>query len=86
MTWQNIRDTHPNRWVLVEAIDAYTEKGQRITPTLIVVGEYDDYYTGMEVFKHLHAEDIWREYYVLHTSRQTPNIGVLDAFQRVVHV
>ena len=86
MTWQDIRAAYPDRWVLVEALDAYTEGGQRITPNLNVIDEYADYYTGWEVFKRLHAEDIWREYYILHTSRFTPNIGVLDAFRRVVNL
>jgi len=30
MTWQEIREKYPHRWLVVEAIDGYTDKGKRV--------------------------------------------------------
>lgn len=30
MNWQEIREKYPHRWLVVEAYDAYTEKGKRV--------------------------------------------------------
>ncbi len=84
MSWDEIRTHNPDRWVLVEALEAHTDGAHRIIPTLTVIGEYADYYGGWDEFKRLHSEDKWREYYVLHTSRTQLDIGVMDVFRRMV--
>jgi hypothetical protein len=30
MQWQQIREKHPNQWLLIEAIEAHSEPGMRI--------------------------------------------------------
>jgi hypothetical protein len=85
MDWQTIRELYPSRWLIVEAIDAYTEGGHRVIPQLKVVGVFeDDWHPAWELYKQVHHEDRWREYYMLHTDREELNIGVMDAFGRVV--
>lgn len=85
MNWQEIRAQYPHRWLVCEAIGAYTEGAERVIPRLEVVGAFDDdWHPAWAHFKQLHAEDKWREYYVLHTDREALNIGVIDAFGRVV--
>jgi hypothetical protein len=85
MDWQAIRTMYPSRWLVVEAIDAYTEGGKRIIPNLEVVGVFeDDWHPAWEFYEKVHHEDRWREYYMLHTDREKLNIGVMDMFRRVV--
>jgi hypothetical protein len=85
MTWQEIRDKYPHRWLVVEAIDAYTEKGKRVINHLEVVGVFgDDWKEAWEHYEKLHDEDKWREYYYLHTDRRELDIGVLDSFGRII--
>ena len=85
MDWQTIREIYPSRWLVVEAIGAFTEAGQRIIPQLEVVGIFeDDWHPAWELYKQVHGEDRWREYYILDTDREELNIGVMDAFGRVV--
>ena len=86
MNWQEIREYYPHRWLVVEAINASTEQGMRIIPQLEVIAVLgDDWTAAWKHYKTVHAADIWREYYVLHTDREILDIGVLDAFGRVVN-
>jgi len=85
MNWQKIRELHPGNWVVVLALDGRTEKGQRIIDQFAlmdVCGE--NWEAAWERYKELHAADIWKEYYVLHTGREELNIRVQDAFRRPV--
>jgi len=85
MTWQEIRDKYPHRWLVVEAIDAYTEKGKRVINHLEVVGVFgDDWKEAWEHYEKLHDADKWREYYYLHTDRAELDIGVIDNFGRII--
>ncbi|MBZ0278123.1 MAG: hypothetical protein K8I60_18395 [Anaerolineae bacterium] len=85
MNWQEIREKYPHRWLVVEAYDAYTEKGKRIIDHLEVVGVFeDDWKPAWEHYNSLHHADKWREYYVLHTDRQELDILVMDEFRRIV--
>ncbi len=78
MTWQEIRQKYPHRWVLVEALDAFTQGESRIIPTLQMVASFgDDWREVWEAYKQVHHADKWREYYYLHTDREELNIGVL---------
>jgi len=83
MTWQEIREQYPGRWVVVEALGAYTEGGKRIIPELQLIASFgSDWSEAWNAYKEVHHADIWREYYPLHTDRVELNIGVMDAFFR----
>ncbi len=85
MNWQEVREKYPHRWLVVEAYNAYTEKGKRVINHLEVVGVFeDDWKPAWEHYKRLHHAARDREYYVLHTDREELNIGVMDAFGRKV--
>lgn len=85
MNWQELRQAYPHRWLVVEAFGAYTDNGHRVIPHLEVIAEFgDDWKAAWARYKALHHADQQREYYVLHTDRESLNIGVLDSFRRVV--
>jgi len=85
MTWEEIREQYPHRWLVVEAYNAFTEGAKRVINHLEVVGMFeDDWKPAWEHYKRLHHADRWREYYVLHTDREELNIGVMDEFRRIV--
>ena len=83
MDWQEIRKQYPHSWLVVEALDAYTNGDKRIVNALEVVDPFgDNWPAAWERYKHVHRADRTREYYVLHTDRAELNIGVLDVFGR----
>lgn len=85
MNWQDLREQHPHSWLVVEAIGAYTENNQRIIPELSLIASFGaDWQAAWDRYKALHSVNKQREYYVVHTDRDTLDIGVLDSFWRVV--
>lgn len=81
MKWQDVRNQFPDCWLLVEALKAHTEQGQRIVEDMSVIEVYhSDFWAAWRRYKDLHHLDRKREYYVLHTERTDLDIGILDAF------
>ncbi len=79
--WQQLREKYPHRWLLVEAIGAFTKGSERVIDELVLIGDFGDNWRGAwERYKALHHDDKYREFYVLHTDRQVLNIGVLHMF------
>lgn len=70
MLWQEIRTKFPQSWVLVEAIEAHTEKNQRIIDRLSVIDKFPGFFEAMDVYKLLHSQTPNREMYVLHTQNE----------------
>lgn len=70
MEWHEIRRHYPHQWLLVEALNARSEAGQRIIEDLAVLETYADGLTAMDGYKALHRRDPQRELYVLHTDRE----------------
>lgn len=74
MQWQEIRNHYPHQWLLVEAIKAHSEAGQRILEQISVVSTYPDSVMAMQGYTQLHREAPERELYVLHTDRESLDI------------
>ena len=85
MDWQTVREMYPHRWVVIEAYNAHILGGERIIGQIEVVGMFgDEWKPAWEHYKQLHHMDKEREYYVVHTDRVELQIGVMDAFGRIV--
>jgi hypothetical protein len=85
MNWQEIRQLYPHRWLVVEAIGAYTEGTQRIIPHLAVLGEFaQDHDSARAFYRETHRLNKMRELYVLHTDREELHIRVMNAFRIVI--
>jgi hypothetical protein len=75
MVWQDIRKHYPQQWLLVEAIQAYSEANKRILEHLAVVDTFPDSIAAMQRYAQLHHEAPQRELYVFHTSRERLDIS-----------
>lgn len=74
MKWLEIRHHYPQQWLLVEAIKAHSEAGQRVLEELAVVDTFPDSVVAMQRYAELHRAAPERELYVLHTDREKLDI------------
>jgi NAD dependent epimerase/dehydratase family enzyme len=85
MTWDDVRHMHPDTWVLVEAIGAYSQGAERVIHQIELIDTFGAHWeSAWEAFKVAHHEDKNREFYVLHTARPILDIGVIDVFGRIL--
>lgn len=75
MLWQEIRDQYPHRWLLVEAVAARSEDGERKLDDLAVVDTFPDAHAAMGSYLARHRRSPERELYVLHTDRERLDIA-----------
>jgi hypothetical protein len=74
MTWKDIRRNFPHQWLLLEALDAYSEQGKRTVKQLAVISTFHDSIVAMKAYAKLHHEAPVRELYVFHTDREQLDI------------
>jgi len=74
MTWEEIRRHFPHKWLLVEAMEAYSEPGKRIVKQLSVINTFPDSVVAMKAYAKLHHEIPAREFFVFHTDREQLDI------------
>ena len=74
MTWQDIRHHFPHQWLLLEALEAYSEQGKRIVKQLAVISSFEDSIVAMKAYAKLHHEAPMREFYIFHTDREQLDI------------
>ena len=74
MKWDQVRETYPNKWVIVEAIKAHSEDNQRIVEDLSVYGEYENSMDALKKHAEMHKQLPNREFYFFHTSRERLDI------------
>lgn len=75
MRWEQIRSHYPHQWLLVEAIKAHSEAGERILEELTVVNVFPDARMALKAYIRLHRQSPQRELLVLHTDRETLQIS-----------
>lgn len=75
MLWSEIRTNYPDKWLVVEALEAHTaiDKQRRLT-NLAVIECCPDGKTAIQHYRSLHQQYPTREFYFLHTSREEPDI------------
>ena len=75
MKWEDVRQAFPEQWVLIEAVHAYTnEQNERILEEIIPLEKFPNSPEAMKAYKEIHRKNPDRELYVIHTSRNNPNI------------
>lgn len=75
MQWPEIRKAYPDQWLIVEALEAHTTPDrQRVPDRLAVVELCPDGSVAFQCYRRLHQQYPQREFYFLHTSRETLDI------------
>ncbi len=75
MQWIEIRQTYPNQWLIIEAIEAETTAdNQRQLKKIAVVERCLDGSAAMHSYRRLHQQFPIREFYYVHTSREALDI------------
>lgn len=74
MRWQEVREQYPDQWLIVEALEAHTEEQQRYLDRVTVVERCPDGSAALQRYRQLHQEYPLREFYFVHTSRETLDI------------
>jgi len=93
MQWPEIRKAHPDRWLVIEALEAHTTPDrQRVLDKLSVVDTCLDGATAFQSYRRLHQQYPQREFYSVHTSKEELEIevrrwlGIRRAYETVVPV
>lgn len=74
MKWPQVRTAYPDQWLVIEALEAHTEDSQRILDRVAVVETCSDGGHAFQCYRRLHREFPFREFYYVHTSRETLDI------------
>ncbi|MBP3041034.1 hypothetical protein J9303_16330 [Bacillaceae bacterium Marseille-Q3522] len=75
MKWEDVRQAFPKQWVLIEAIQAYTnDESERILKEVAPLKKFSNSIDAMKAYQEIHRANPSRELYVLHTNRKNPNI------------
>ncbi len=75
MQWTEIRKIYPDQWLVVEALAAHTEEAQRLLDEIAVVEVCQSGDEALQRYRKLHLEHPAREFYFVHTDRETLDIG-----------
>lgn len=70
MKWEAVRENYPDKWLLIEAIDAHSENGKRVVNELSVLDTYNESREALGDYKELHYKEPHRELYVAHSSKE----------------
>lgn len=84
MKWQDVRELFPDKWVLIEAIEAYTtEDRKRIVEQLSIISAATDFFEVMAMYKQINKHAPQRELFVVHTQNEEVEITVRYRFLRI---
>ncbi len=74
MNWLEIQRAYPDQWLIIEAVKAHTKDHQRLLDRIAVIETCPDAVAAMQRYRQLHQEFPLREFYFVHTSRETLHI------------
>jgi hypothetical protein len=74
MRWADVRATFPDRWLLVEALDAHSEGHRRVIDNMAVVEQCQDGPAALQRYRELRLEHPDRELYYVHTGNEALEI------------
>ena len=75
MQWVDIRNSYPDEWLVIEALQAHTTSDQcRKLDQIAIIEHCADGSTALQSYRRLHKEYPGREFYFVHTSREKLDI------------
>ena len=66
LKWSEAIKNYPNKWLLFEAIEAYSKDGQRIIEDISIINVFDEGRDALKEYAEKHKKDKSREMYVYH--------------------
>ena len=70
LKWSEAIKNYPNKWLLFEAIEAYSKEGQRIIKDISIINVFDEGRDALKEYSEKHKKDKSREMYVYHTKNK----------------
>ena len=71
MSWDEVRTTYPDQWLIVEALEALTSPdSKRQLSQIAVIAPCADSRAAIANYRMYHAQFLHREFYFVHTSRE----------------
>ncbi len=74
MIWSEVRQAYPNRWLIIEAVEAHTAAERRILGKIAVMEACGDNAKVMQAHERWHQAYPQREFYFAHTGREELDI------------
>ncbi len=74
MRWTDIREQYPDKWLIIEALEAHTEDDRRKLDQVAVVEVCSDGAAAFHRYRELHRQYPPREFYFVHTAREELDI------------
>ena len=74
MIWSEVRQAYPNRWLIIEAVEAYTLDERRILDKIAMMETCRDNTEVMQAYECWPQAYPQREFYFAHTGRAELNI------------
>lgn len=76
MIWQQVRETYPSQWVVLEAVEAHNVENKRIFENISVVNAMADSLSAMKKYKVLHKKHPDREFLFASTVNDKLDVTV----------
>lgn len=76
MLWQEVRETYPGQWVVLEAISAHDIENKRIFEDISVVKAVDDSMEAHHEYRTLHRKYPEREFLFVSTKNEYLDVTV----------
>lgn len=70
MRWSEVRAAHPDQWLVIEALEAHSDRGRRIFDRIAVIDVCPDGRATMKRYGELHRRHPERELCFVHTARE----------------
>jgi len=70
MQWKEVREKHPDKWVLFEALEAHSENGKRIVDNISILNTFNNSNEATKTYRKIHRKNPHRELYVAHTKKE----------------
>ena len=74
MKWEQVRQQYPDQWLVIEALDAHSEKNVRHVERMAVVAVCTDGSQALQIYREMHHQFPEREFYFVHTNR--PDLSI----------
>jgi hypothetical protein len=76
MRWNEIREAHPDRWIVAEVLRSHIAAGKAVLEDLAVVRLCQDGSEAFDAYRALRREHSLKELVYLHTSNEELDIDV----------